>query len=527
MTVETSDRKQTFSGGQSSLAFSFRALVSNPEYIKVLVRLLSTGAETVLSYGGQYTVSVNSDGVGGTVTVNPSFSTAYNYVVYRQTIAVQNSDYDDFNQFPVDTLENDIDRNILIAQEQQEETSRTVRFPISTSVTDATLPAPEGGAFIGWNTDGTALENKDLPDPNTLQKATNTDATTGTDDANYMTAAKVKLEVENAGTVLIPVSNIGVVSVTKGGTAISVYAQGDIIYASAVDTLTRLAKTTSATRYLSNTGTDNNPAWAQVNLASGVTSNLPVGNLNSGTSASSSTFWRGDGTWASPPASTQVEVFTTSGTWTCPTGVNYIKITMCGGGGAGAREYINGGNYFTGAGGGGGEAIIGHVMKVTPGNAYSITIGAGGTIGNSQSQLSSGRNGGNGGTTEFVGDEYTLSCSGGAGATNNTGNGNTTGGLGATGNTSLNASGGTGFRYSYAGGNGDDVTAGQSGTSQGGGGGSFLAKGGTQTSSTHLTPGAGAGSAGGYGSGGGSFQQPAPGGTGIMILEYNVNGTPA
>lgn len=103
-----------------------------------------------------------------------------------------------------------------------------------------------------------------------IVQASTTKRATTQDIANLAT-----IDLANATGTLLP---------THGGTGLSTYVQGDLIYATNASVLASLAKNVTATRYLSNTGTNNNPAWAQIDLTNGVSGALPIENGGTGQS---------------------------------------------------------------------------------------------------------------------------------------------------------------------------------------------------------------------------------------------------
>lgn len=168
-----------------------------------------------------------------------------------------------------------------------------------------------------------------------------------------------------------------------------------------------------------------------------------------------------------------------AGTWTAPAGVTSIKVECIGGGGGGATRTTTG----AGGGGGGGAYAARLALSVTPGVAYSYTVGAAG--------LTNG--GGNGGPTSFTGDG-SVQCVAAGGAS--VANESATGGAGGLAASSVGDS-----LHVFSGGSGANGVAGSYG---GGGGGS----GGSASNGSAATNGTGATAVTGGGPGGNGKTSP-------------------
>lgn len=172
-----------------------------------------------------------------------------------------------------------------------------------------------------------------------------------------------------------------------------------------------------------------------------------------------------------------LQLFTSSGTFTPPTGITLVKVTVTGGGGGGTGCKASGGNYVSGAGGGAGGTVI-SLVSVTPGVGVTVTVGSGGSAGSGTTNGGNGQNSSFGSITAGGGSGGSwisaTSAAGGPGGTNSGGTlqpGGGWGGDGQAGGFIFTGNGGSSF---YGGGGRAGADQGESSYAAGaGGGGSY------------------------------------------------------
>jgi hypothetical protein len=555
MTISSQTRTAgpfTGNGVTTTFPFTFKVFAASDLYV---VRTdATTGIDTVLVLGTDYTVTLNTNqnsSPGGSITLPTALASGFKLTATSALQYLQPTDLTNQGGFYPKVINNALDYLTILVQQLLTKVGNSLQLPISVTGVSTTLPSPVGAQVIGWNSAGTALQNYSSNSfaSSVAYGQTQALVTNGTGSQTAFTLATSGVTANNIKafiggvaqrpgidftlsanglvvtfTTAPPAGTNNVFITWQQGLSLGTVPDGAVNTATVLDGAITAAKLASGAA-ASNVGAGGvstamlaTGAVTTAKLATGAATGAALGADVVQTTGAQTL--AGVKTFSSPialPDATQqgtaflgrkAQTFTSNGTFTIPAGITALKVTLVGGGGGsgGALGIVCTGGATSGGGGGG--TCISYLTGLTPGGTISVTIGGAGTAGAATG--TAGGAGGNSTITSGTQSITTVTAGGGGGS------------AGTTGGTSFLAGGASGSAT-----NGTINIPGQKGQTSpmnsvgGPGGSSQMGFGGTPDGLTA------AGTAGvGYGAGasgageGGTSRAGAAGTAGIVIFEW-------
>ena len=137
MTVSSTTVKNSYSGNGSTTQFAYGYKIFADSDLIVIIRVNSTGAETVKSLGTHYNVSGAGDASGGNVTFTSGNvpASGQTVVIIREVPQTQAIDYIANDPFPAESHEEGLDRATMTTQQVQEELNRSLKISRTNTMT--------------------------------------------------------------------------------------------------------------------------------------------------------------------------------------------------------------------------------------------------------------------------------------------------------------------------------------------------------------------------------------------------------
>ena len=137
MTVSSTTVKNSYSGNGSTTQFAYGYKIFADSDLIVIIRVNSTGAETVKSLGTHYTVAGAGDASGGSITFTSGNTPAsgQTVVIIREVPQTQAIDYIANDPFPAESHEEGLDRATMTTQQVQEELDRSIKISRTNTMT--------------------------------------------------------------------------------------------------------------------------------------------------------------------------------------------------------------------------------------------------------------------------------------------------------------------------------------------------------------------------------------------------------